>query len=417
MVSQTANLKRLFTLRTIAITGQVTAVIIAVELLDIRLPILPISTIIAALTLFNFLAWYALQRQWHRIQPDFFSHLLVDVIALSALLYFSGGASNPFVLLFLLPLTISATLLPGRYTWALAGATVICYTFLMRYHVDLTHAHGGSSSFDMHVLGMWLGFVLSSGLIAYFVVGMGKTMRQQADDLACAREQALRDEQMVARGMLAATTAHELSTPLATVSLITADLQEDCTDACPQIRQRLATLGTQVERCKAALSTLSASAGEIRLAGGGPMRADLFLQQLLREWKRSQPDTFVHTHWEDQCRTAPIMVDRMLNQALINILDNAAQASPDQVEWRAHIDQDELIMEILDRGAGLTSEAKQRVGKEPFTTKPEGMGLGLFLAHAVISRLGGYVTLFNRDGGGLCTRIQLPCLQLNDSSV
>lgn len=410
-----ANLKRLFVLRSIAIAGQITVVVIAVKFLSIPLPLIPIMSIIAALALFNLLAWSALQRGWSQLQPGFFAHLLIDVLALSGLLYFSGGASNPFVLLFLLPLTISATVLPGRYTWTLAVITVICYTFLIRNHVGLAHSHSQSDTFGLHVLGMWLGFVLSAGLIAYFVVGMGRTLRQQAEDLAQVREQALRDEQMVARGILAATTAHELSTPLATMALITEELSDECRNADPQLHAKLATLETQVERCKTALATLSASAGGVRLSGGGPVTADAFLHQLHREWQQSRPGAVVRTHWQNENFKVSILVDHMLSQALMNILDNAAQASPDQVEWHAHWDHEELVMEILDRGPGLTTEARKRMGKEPFTTKPEGLGLGLFLAHSIIGRLGGSVTLFNREGGGLCTRIQLPCMQLSNA--
>ena len=98
-----------------------------------------------------------------------------------------------------------------------------------------------------------------------------------------------------------------------------------------------------------------------------------------------------------------------MSQAITNILDNAADVSPRAIEWYAHWDQKGCVLEIRDWGPGLTSEAKQKVGKEPYSEKPEGLGLGLFLAHAIIARFGGSVTLFNCDDGGSCTRVQLPC--------
>jgi two-component system sensor histidine kinase RegB len=93
---------------------------------------------------------------------------------------------------------------------------------------------------------------------------------------------------------------------------------------------------------------------------------------------------------------------------LCNILDNAADASPDDVQWQASWDRDWLTMEINDRGKGLSTEAEQLIGTRPYSEKGEGMGLGLFLAHSIISRFAGEVRLHNREGGGVTTRIRLP---------
>ncbi|MBI1422344.1 MAG: sensor histidine kinase [Gammaproteobacteria bacterium] len=415
----TADMRRLFMLRNVAIAGQTLAVITATSILHMALPVLPMAGIIAALLLFNIATWFVLRKSWQVSHPAFMLHLLVDVFALSGLLYYTGGATNPFVSLFLIPLAISATVLTSRYTWALSAVTVICYTLLMRDYIPLPHVHVHSemSPFGMHVYGMWLGFVMSAGIIAYFVVGMGKTLRQREHALAAARERALRDAQLVQLGTLAASTAHELGTPLGTMALLTEELEEICNSNDPEMNERLTLLRSQIERCKTALSTLAVSAGDVRLSGGGVMAIDGYLASLRTEWQQANPGVTLNTHWEGDTPAPAILADRTLSQAITNILDNAADVSPRAIEWNAHWDQKECVLEIRDWGPGLTSEAKQKVGKEPYSEKPEGLGLGLFLAHAIIGRFGGSVTLFNCDDGGSCTRVQLPCQPLLDAAT
>lgn len=414
---KTADLRRLFLLRNVAIVGQIATVAATVGILNIPLPLGPIAAIIAALALFNAFTWLLLRHNWQISHVGFIAHLLVDVLALTGLLYFAGGATNPFVSLYLIPLTISATVLTSRYTWALSLFTVVCYTLLMRDYIPLPHVHSEMSPFGMHVYGMWLGFVLSAGIIAYFVVGMGKTLRQREHALATARERTLRDAQLVELGTLAASTAHELGTPLGTIAFITEELDEACDSNNPAMRERLALLHTQIDRCKAALATLAASAGEVRLSGGGPMAVDGYLSSLSVEWQQANPGVTLRKHWQGEQPAPAILADRTLSQALSNILDNAADVSPREIEWYAHWDHHECVMEIRDWGPGLTAEAKQKVGKVPYTGKPEGLGLGLFLAHAIIGRFGGSVTLFNCEDGGTCTRVLLPCGQLSGVAV
>ena len=411
-VPEKADLRRLFVLRNVAIVGQIATVATVVAVLKIALPVRELATIIGALALFNAVTWLRLHRNWQVSHAVFFAHLLVDVLTLTGLLYFAGGATNPFVSLYLIPLTISATVLTSRSTWTLSAITILCYTVLMRSYVPLPHMHMDMSQFGMHVFGMWLGFVLSAGVIAYFIVGMGKTLRQQDRALAAAREHALRDAQLVELGTLAASTAHELGTPLGTMALITAELTEEYGDRDPLLRDRLTALHAQIDRCKSALSTLAVSSGGVRLAGGGPMAVDSYLYSLYADWQQTNPGVSVQTDWVGAQPAPSILVDRTLSQAITNILDNAADSSPFAVEWEAHWDHQEFVMEIRDRGPGLTNEARQHIGKMPYSEKPEGLGLGLFLAHAIIGRFGGSVTLFDRDGGGSCTRVLLPCTQL-----
>jgi two-component system sensor histidine kinase RegB len=155
-------------------------------------------------------------------EAKLFLELLADVAALTALLYLSGGSTNPFVSLYLLPLIIAATALTARYAWAMAGLTIACYSALMFFYLPLGHGHEmHSSAFNLHVLGMWANFLVSAVLIASFVATMSASIRGRDRELAIARARALRDEQVVALGTFAAGAAHELGTPLSTIAVLT----------------------------------------------------------------------------------------------------------------------------------------------------------------------------------------------------
>lgn len=414
VAAPTVNLQWLFWLRNIAIAGQTVAVAITVSALHLTLPVPAISLIIVSLLLINLLTWWRLRFPIKVTHGEFFAQLIVDVLALTGLLYLTGGATNPFTWFFLLPLTIAAALLPKPYIWGTAGLTVACYTLLMAAYVPFPYADlHPSGGFGLHVFGMWLGFVISAGIVAYFVVAMADNVRQHAQALASAREQALRDERVVALGTLAAGAAHELGTPLGTMALLAEELQDECTSkGLVEFHARLRLLQEQVNRCKEGLSVIAASAGETRAEAAHPLSVDLYLSELVGQLRRSRPDVQVHYEFHGSEPPPVILCERMLSQALLSILNNAADASPQAVELDGDWSSGRLVIQVADRGGGLSTAASATVLKAPITTKPGGLGLGLFLAQAAIKRLGGQVSLYDRAGGGTCTRVEVPLAAL-----
>ena len=180
------------------------------------------------------------------------------------------------------------------------------------------------------------------------------------------------------------------------------------------MRASLHVLREQIDRCKSILATLSASAGAARAEGGGCMPLENYLDELLRDWKAMRLGVRAEQRFDGPRPSPLILAEQTLSQAIVNILNNAADASPDNIEIGARWDEHELVLEICDRGAGLTPDAEQAAGQPFFTTKApgEGLGLGLFLAHATLHRFGGSVRLHNREGGGVCTRLTLPLSSL-----
>ncbi|MDH3460734.1 MAG: ATP-binding protein, partial [Burkholderiaceae bacterium] len=393
-----SQIQRLCVLRWISAGSQALMLTIAVNELGMALHLGPVVAVVLALVAFNLFAAWRSRRPWLVTDAEVFGHLCVDIVALTLLLYFSGGATNPFVSLLLLPLTIAAVMLPGRYAWATAGLTLGAYSLLMFTHVhwsapprllrfvgdvfpglvQLTseHAAHSSSSFGLHLLGTWFNFLVSALIIAFFVVRMATALRQRNADLALAREEALRSEQVLGLGTFAAGAAHQLGTPLSTMAVVVSELDR-------QIGRRgamssdLKLLRQQIENCKKILSDLLGAAGQARSEEGGAKKLDLYIKDVVAQWQLLRPSVPVTTMIE-RLQPAPYVVaDRTLEQALINLLDNAADASPQSLEVQAWWDQTCCRVYILNRGGGIAAASAPQVGQPFFTTKTEEGGLGI----------------------------------------
>jgi len=411
------NLYRLFLLRNIAISAQIIIFSLVYHLIELDLPWQNIIITISILLVINFLTLVRLRYHWPATNPEFFFQLLIDISALTVLLYFSGGSTNPFVSLYLIPLIIAATVLPWHYTWIMAAASITCYTLLLFYYIPLPHNHTDDHSrhmfeFNLHVAGMWLTFVLSTLLITGFIAKMSTSIRDRDKELARSREQSLQNEQIIALGTLAAGAAHELGTPLSTMAIIAHELKQDYPDDS-EFQHNMQILRDQIELCKQTLTQLLANAGQARAEEGNGEPVDLFLKKVIDKWQLIRPSV----KFTYQCKgvqPAPlIMNNQLLSQSILNLLNNAADASVNQVNINSNWDHDLLHLEILDDGEGLNAEAMERAGEAFFTSKGpgKGFGIGLFLANTNIERFGGSVRLFNRSEGGACTHVALPIMQ------
>jgi len=407
------NLRRLVVLRYFVLAAVGVALAAAQFGWNMQLPLRPVGAAFAFLGLLNLLAHARLRMSWPVTDVEFFANLLGDVLGLTVLLYFAGGSTNPLVSLYLLPLMIAATILPARYNWSVAALAVVCYSLLLFWYLPLgeqQHHGEGAAEFNMHVLGMWATFLVSAGLIAHFVASMAHSLRQRDRMLALAREESLRNERIVALGTLAAGAAHELGTPLATMTLLADDMARRYAGQ-PDLREDAADMQTQIANCKSIIGALTDSAGAARGESGRAQAADSFLDEVLAKWLLMRPAVSVDCRWSDATPAPSIIVEQTLSQAVINLFNNAADASPSTVEILGRSEADQVVIEIKDRGPGLSAEVARRAGEAFFSTKsPAGLGIGLFLANATIERFGGKVRIFNREGGGACTQIALPIL-------
>ncbi|MHB1245839.1 MAG: ATP-binding protein [Sulfuriferula sp.] len=406
-VPVTGMLRRLFVLRLYAITGQLLAIIGVNFALDIRLPLFPMLMVVALMALLNLATWVRLRQPWPVTAMEFFAQLLVDAMALAVLLFYSGGSTNPFVSLYLLPIIIAAITLPALYAWIITILCLAAYSLLMFFYVPLHMPHS-AAAFALHVAGMWLNFIASALLITFFIGRMAASIRSREHELAEVRETGLRNETIVALGSLAAGAAHELSTPLATMAVVAGELQYEH-GGNPALISNLQILRDQITACKAILNRLTATAGAERAEDTRVLAVDAYLDELVAQWQLMRPAACLQTRWKG-ARPAPhILATATLGQALLSLFNNAADAAP-AVELEACWDRQTLTLDILDRGQGFDREAAARAGEVFFTTKQAqgGFGLGLFLANATVERLGGSVRMLSREGGGAHILVRLP---------
>ena len=395
------TLRLLFWFRAFSILGQIATSLLAKFVFAFPLNGLGITIVISSLILINVYTWIRSIKISEPSHLEIFIQLLIDVIALTVLFYFSGGATNPFVSMYLLPVAISAVLLPQLWVWVIATISMLAYSYLMWLYPN-QHAHHNGQSFMLHVFGMWVSFVLSACVIAFFVVKMRAALQQKNQLLRLARERAIKDEKLVSLGALAASTAHEMGTPLGTIQLIIADLEENNIS-----QEEIDILLEQVMRCKQALAEMSTSAGGLHIEGDRVSDFEEFLLVLLDDWHKTRPAVKLNTKITSGNK-AGVVAGKTLSKALINLLDNAADASPEVIYVDVKWQHNEAHLKIIDQGGGIDPKVLAEIGAKPYSTKPDGIGLGAFLAHEIIQRLGGAIKLTNRSSGGVETLITLP---------
>ncbi len=381
-ISCLKNLKLLWWLRNIAIIGQAIAITVVTIILDIPLAQQPLWLMIGLLAFVNIATWARIKQAPHIRETEFFCQLLLDIAILFGLLYFTGGATNPFASLFILQVIIAAITLSALYTWIIAGLAIGCYTSLMFWNVEVPyflHHHMGDF-FNLHVQGMWINFILLAVIISWFIVRMNATIKRQDSILFEA-------EKMAAIGTLAANSAHELGTPLATLALLLEDYGEKASDE--ELKRKAAIFKEQLSRCKQIISNITAAGGVIRAESGRPMQLDLFLQEVISSWKHENQEINFSEEFPDNKFIPKIVAETGLSHAIINILDNAADASPGYVCFKASWTAKLLTIIISDKGQGIPLEVKENFGEPGVSSKADGLGMGLFLAKSVITRLGG----------------------------
>jgi two-component system, sensor histidine kinase RegB len=395
------NLRLLVWLRSFAITGQLVTVYVTTHWLAIPLPTGPLWGIIAGLVGVNLLTFIRLRFVRGVSEYELLAQLLVDILALTGLLHYSGGAANPFASLYIVQVMIAAIVLPALYTWCVAALTIALYTLLLFWKVEVPyflHHHIGNY-FNIHVQGMWVSFILLALLVAGFIVRISTVMRRQDQLLAEA-------ERIGAVGTLAAGAAHELGTPLATITLLAQ--QYESAAGNEDERKRAMILREQTARCKDILTRITTAAGVMRAESGLRMPLDTFLNEIVESWKAQRPDVQSQLHLSGTMPAPDIVAEYGLQQAIMNLLHNASDASPQSVtvyaQWTASV----LKLSIRDQGRGLPPQFHDSLGEPGNTTKATGLGLGVFLARNVITRLGGALSIDNHAQGGVCAEIILP---------
>ena len=409
------NLQRLLLIRLIVYVCQLSALVFA-WFLDYSLEYTPIISVMGFILVINAWVFFRLLHQSIVSDQEFLLHLLFDVLSLSVLLYFGGGASNPFVSFFLVPITISAAILPWTYTWAVAGISLPCYTFLLFFYrplsilmpEDMNMSSMGSLP-NLHIIGMWCNFIVSAVLITYFVVKMAAEIRSQDIKLNDYREDNMRNEQILAVATQAAGTAHELGTPLNTMTILVREMADDYQEN-PALAKDISTLEMQLASCKKSLQEMVKRA-DLRNAGKSRQSAiPAFIEQILEQWGLLRPEVRLNQKFIAANESPQIHVDSTLQQAIVNILNNAADASPEGIDLAVDWNTENWTLTIRDYGKGVDEEMMAYLGSEIVSNKEKGMGVGMILSQASIERMGGEVSISSHPEQGTLTQIRLPVL-------
>lgn len=397
-------------LRLCAIAGQSMAVMICSWWMHIDLPTLSLLLGIDMLAVFAVFAAWRISQPWPVHEWETVCHIVADTLVLSYLLYFTGGARNPFVTLLLVPIALSAAALSVRAILAVAAIAGAAYFVLLRWYVPLpmNELSANDHGFSLHVAGMGVNFGITALLLGFFINRLATAVRQQQQEVQRVRERALRDEGILAIATQAAGAAHELNTPLSTMRTLLPELRrEHATDAA--LNEDLQLLEGQVERCRTILREMVAF-GKAQLSQE-PERLALptFIHGCVERFKLLRPEAELELEVQPQLDALVLRTPPGLRHALLNLLNNAADASAlceshfVMLEVRRH--EQWLDWIVRDRGPGFTpAGATAAIG---ISGKQSGLGIGLALAEATAERLTGQLIIAN-TGNGAELRLRLP---------
>jgi two-component system sensor histidine kinase RegB len=399
-------------LRWVAVLASALTVMVVHYALAIELPLGPLGVVIALYSL------WSLGVHWWQVHAGAPGHAVLtlllsgDALALSALLYFTGGWTNPVVSLYLVPVAVGAAVLPVRNALVVALSCGAAYSCLTVWYVPLPSVDerfGGD--FNLHIAGMWINFLVASVLVTVSVAVLAQRIRKMDQALMRARERQLRDEHIVALGTLAAGAAHELSTPLNTLRLLVDELgQADQVEG--ERNDSLALARRQLDLMRDRLRLLRADTRQLGTEWAARMPLREFVDLTVDRWRASRPDVLVEIDWPEAFSHSEVVVDEAVSQAMASILNNAADASQgagvNRIAVSPEFQPDHVIVAVSDWGPGLDETVRGELGQGFASTKVSGHGIGLVLSHAALERHGGSIRYRSNAEGGSTVSLVLP---------
>lgn len=409
-------LMRLFWMRCVATLIQ--ALLVAGAGMHLHLPLLQLSTVLGLMLAFNGFTLWRTRNAGPVCEPELFLQLFIDVSALSALLYFTGGATNPFVSFYLPALAVAAAILSTPYAIALSVYALFCYSWLTYFYQAL-QLHDMDQGMAYHLAGMWLNFLVSAALITWCVTRMSATLRSSDARLAQARELQLQNAHIVALGTQAASAAHEMSTPLATVALIAGELRIEAAQnpALAMYRGDLTIVEEQIALCKKALNRMAMEVETAQAEVVTTIGLSAWLKNFIDAWRWHYPALSMRLSLPEQFM--PVRDAQWLGQIISTLLDNAAQAvgGHGQVDVTLRLQPGEASIDISDHGPGIDVKLLQRLGYEPVRSSTGGKGIGLMLAFASARQIGARLALSAPSGQGVSAVLTLPMDTAADTAV
>jgi two-component system sensor histidine kinase RegB len=409
------GLQRLLLLRSFVAASGLVIFLLFQALSNLQGPVAFILSIVMAIFASVIFGIWRLRAASVISNAEVFGHLLFDVFFLVLLLVNTGGASNPLISYLLVLLAVTATLLPKPYVNSFAISGIAIYTFFIFLDFQVEHQQkmeGQEMSFQLHLVGMWVIFVVSAILISVFITRMASTIKVREATLAKSRENEIRNEQLVAIGTLAAGTAHALGTPLSTMAVLLTELDRSHVNDLNinDVKEDISLLKQQVTRCKNSLAELTRYYNKDSSESNLPVLLSVFSAEIMDYIINIHPTSKID--FDTAC--APdikVASDLSLKHAIINIIENSIKAANNKVLVKFSTSEsitDQLEIAITDDGPGIPAEVLEKVGEPFISMRKESMGIGIFLANAAVQKLNGTIELFNLKQGGAKTLIKLP---------
>ncbi|PZU09902.1 MAG: histidine kinase [Sphingomonas sp.] len=402
-------------LRILAVLGQLVTILFVQFGLGVRLPLVPMITVVGALALLNLGTLVFLTRGGIVTNRGMFLALLTDFAALSAQFYMSGGVTNPFAPIGLLQIVIGSVLLEAWSCWVLVALHSIAFGLLSLFHRPLLLPDGYAITFSpVQILASWLNFVLVAVLLVFFVTRISRNLRTRDATLAELRQRAAEEDHIVRMGLLASGAAHELGTPLSSLSVILSDWRRQ--PALAADPQEIGEAQAAVARCKDIVGGILYASGEAR--GEDLKRTTLrqFLTDVATTWSTLRPGLLAfdyRPHFDPV-----VVVDRTIAQILTNMLDNAHEAGAGHIQMIVEIRDGILVLTVQDDGNGFPPDMLETIGQPYRSSKDRrGAGLGLFLAVNVLRKLGGRLSVRNGPVRGAIVAISVPLVALTPEAA
>lgn len=419
MESHLSRLIWLRRLRLVAFFTQLLLLVVAVFIYHLSISVVPVVSALLAIPLSQFVFdWWRKHKEYHPHQLGLL--LSFDVLLLTAILYFSGGPTNPFSLVYLVLVVLSAVMVSKEWTWSIAGISSICFAILFLKHTPIPELHhsDGHHGLSLHLQGMLVSYILVAAFVTYF---LGKIIDEVRYNHLRLQNLRVNQERLAAMTTVTANAAHELGTPLASLELISGELLRVISAGKldpVQVEGDLQVLRSEILRCRSIIDEMCSTSGSI----AGEQPSWITPKKLVDEAIRSLPGTDRLLFKSDNGMGSAVYIQKGPSVAALRVLlQNAIDATnvvgveePVVVSWKQSSGFVEFIID--DRGVGMPAELTERLGEPFVTTKPDGdgMGLGIYIAQLVADQLGGTLKFKCRSGGGTSARISFAALQTEE---
>lgn len=407
------NAHWLIRLRWVAVAGQLLTIAAVQWIGHIQVPWFPLVVVVVVTAATNVAVSSRFGGFEFRKPRQLAVVLFIDLAALTALLHFSGGPYNPFLVFYFVNLTLAAVVLPAKWSWTLAVAAIACVATLYFNHVPVAPLLEISDRpfRSLFHQGLFVGFAVCALVIVYFVT------RVRGELLL--REQQLREAQLLqtqtarleSLATLAAGAGHELASPLSTIAVIASDLNKhlEGADVPDSVREDVVLIRSELAHCRAILNRMSGFAGEVAGEQLARHSIEKIIHQVLEGLRRRERVRITPEPMHEASLIVPL---EGVAQAIRGVISNAIDASPNDKNVTVSVElcDDWVTIRVADQGHGMPQDVLNRVGEPFFTTKEvgSGMGLGVFLTRNVLNRLGGELALESTEGRGTVATIRIP---------